>query len=195
MGLVTHHQHHAVIVDSLSMKTGLFLTEHCYQGACYTDYQRWDGRKRCLCVCVRTCVPHISCCSVTHNLAFFSGVDVHEAEEDCTTEATTPTSFEPVDQSETSTVELEESSHEEDAPSQEEVSPAAKETSAVVDVSPPQEEGSSPADDGRSKTEKTSEQAEESESDARSGRQSVDELLADWREDLEAFQRMEKDEL
>lgn len=119
---------------------------------------------------------------------------MHEAGEDCTTEATTPTSFEPVDQSETSTVELEELSREEDAPSQEEVSPAAKETSTVVDVSP-QEEGSSPADGGPSKTEETSEKAEESESDTRSGRQSVDELLADWREDLEAFQRMEKDEL
>lgn len=143
---------------------------------------------------MRACVLHISCCSVTHNLALFSGVDVHEAGEDCTTEATTPTSFEPVDQSETSTVELEELSREEDAPSQEEVSPAAKETSTVVDVSP-QEEGSSPADGGPSKTEETSEKAEESESDTRSGRQSVDELLADWREDLEAFQRMEKDEL
>lgn len=140
-------------------------------------------------MCVCACVPHIS-----QNLALFPGVDVHEAEEDCTTEATTPTSFEPVDQSEASTAELEELPHEEDAPSQEEVGPAAKETGAVADAGP-QEEGSRPADGARSKTEETSEKAEESESDARSGRQSVDELLADWREDLEAFQRMEKDEL
>lgn len=31
------HQSHAVIVDSLSMKTGLFLNENGYQGACYAD--------------------------------------------------------------------------------------------------------------------------------------------------------------
>lgn len=148
------------------------------------------GKDGCVCVCV----IHISCCSVTHNLALLSGVDVHEAEEDCTTEATTPTSFDPVSQSQTSTVELEELAHEEDAPSQEEVSPAAKDTSTVVDVSP-QKEGSSPADGSQSKTEKDSEKGEESESDARSGSHSVDELLADWREDLEAFQQMEKDEL
>lgn len=147
-----------------------------------------------LCVCSRTCVIHIFCCSVTHNLVLLSGVDVHEAEEDCTTEATTPTSFDPVGQSQTSTVELEELAHEEDAPSQEEIGPEAKETSSVVDVSP-QEEGPSPADGGRSKTEKDFEMGEESESDTRSGSHSVDELLADWREDLEAFQQMEKDEL
>lgn len=150
------------------------------------------GKDGCVCLCA--CVLHISCCSVTHNLALFSGVGAHEAEEGCTTEATTPTSFEPVDQTQTSTVELEELSHEEDAPSQEEVSPAAKETSAVVDVSP-LKEGSSPADSGRSKTEKDSEMGEESEGDTRSGSHSVEELLADWREDLEAFQQMEKDEL
>lgn len=184
MGLMTHHQHHAVIVDSLYMKTGLFLTENGYQGAFYTDYQRWDGRKRWLCVCV----------CVIHNLVLLSGIDVHEAEEDCTTEATTPTSFDPVGQSQTSTVELEEMAHEEAAPSLEEVSLTPKDTSTVVDVSPQKEEPS-PADSGRSKTEKDSEKGEESESDARSGSHSVDELLADWREDLEAFQQMEKDEL
>uniref|UniRef100_A0A8C3A042 alpha-1,2-Mannosidase n=1 Tax=Cyclopterus lumpus TaxID=8103 RepID=A0A8C3A042_CYCLU len=58
------------------------------------------------------------------------------AEEDCLTEATTPTSFDP-------------------------------------------------AEDDR----------EEPEGDTDSSSQSVDELLADWREDLEAFQQMEKDEL
>uniref|UniRef100_A0A671XAY2 alpha-1,2-Mannosidase n=1 Tax=Sparus aurata TaxID=8175 RepID=A0A671XAY2_SPAAU len=60
------------------------------------------------------------------------------AEEDCTTEATTPTSFEPVSQSQ---------------------------------------------------------MKEEPEGDTDSSSQSVDELLADWREDLEAFKQMEKDEL
>uniref|UniRef100_A0A8D3BWY8 alpha-1,2-Mannosidase n=1 Tax=Scophthalmus maximus TaxID=52904 RepID=A0A8D3BWY8_SCOMX len=68
------------------------------------------------------------------------------AEEDCLTEATTPTSFEPTSQSQTSMVE-------------------------------------------------DSDRREESEGDTDSSGQSVDELLADWREDLEAFQQMEKDEL
>lgn len=146
-------------------------------------------------VCVCVCVIHISCCSVTRHLVLFSGVDVqHEAEEDCTTEATTPTSFDPVGQSQTSTLELEEMAPEEAAPSPEEVSLAAKDASTAVDVSP-QKEGPRPADGDRSNAEKDSEKGEESESDTRSGGQSVDELLADWREDLEAFQQMEKDEL
>lgn len=119
---------------------------------------------------------------------------MHEAEEDCTTEATTPTFFDPVVQSQTSTVELEELAHEADTPSQEEVRPAAKDISALVEVSP-QKEGPNPADGGQSKTERDSEKGEESESGTHSGRQSVDELLSDWQEDLEAFQQMEKDEL
>lgn len=119
---------------------------------------------------------------------------MHVAEEDCTTEATTPTSFEPVGQSQTSTAELEELAHVEVTPSQEDISAASEDISAVVDISP-QEEAPSPADGGQSKTERDSEKGEESESDTRSGSRSVDELLADWREDLEAFQQMEKDEL
>lgn len=145
-------------------------------------------------VCLHVCVIHVACCSVTPTLAVFSGVDVHEAEGGCTTEATTPTSFEPVGQSQTSTMELEESAHGEAAPSQEDVSPAAEDISAVMDVGP-QEETPCPADGGRSKTERDSEKTEESASDKHSGSQSVDELLADWREDLEAFQQMERDEL
>uniref|UniRef100_G3PFL3 alpha-1,2-Mannosidase n=1 Tax=Gasterosteus aculeatus aculeatus TaxID=481459 RepID=G3PFL3_GASAC len=43
--------------------------------------------------------------------------------------------------------------------------------------------------------ERDSEDREEPEGDTDSGSQQVDELLADWREDLEAFQQMEKDEL
>uniref|UniRef100_A0A4W6FTA6 alpha-1,2-Mannosidase n=1 Tax=Lates calcarifer TaxID=8187 RepID=A0A4W6FTA6_LATCA len=43
--------------------------------------------------------------------------------------------------------------------------------------------------------EANSDRREEPEGDTDSGSQSVDELLADWREDLEAFQQMEKDEL
>lgn len=134
------------------------------------------------------------CCSVTHILALLSGVDVHEVEEDCTTEATTPTSFEPVDQSLRTTAELEESARQDVAPSQGEVGPAAEDAGTVTDVSP-QEEGPSPADGGGAETERDSEKGEESGSDTRPGGQSVDELLADWREDLEAFQQMERDEL
>uniref|UniRef100_A0A674NUG9 alpha-1,2-Mannosidase n=1 Tax=Takifugu rubripes TaxID=31033 RepID=A0A674NUG9_TAKRU len=65
---------------------------------------------------------------------------------------------------------------------------------ATVDVGP-QEETPCPADGGRSKTERDSEKGEESERDKHSGSRSVDQLLADWREDLEAFQQMERDEL
>lgn len=144
--------------------------------------------------CLHVHVIHVACCSVTPTLAVFSGVDVHEAERDCTTEATTPTSFEPVGQSQTSMLELEESAHEEAAPSQEDVSPAAEDISAIVDVGP-QEETPCPGDGGRSKTERDSDKGEVSEGDKHSGSRSVDQLLADWQEDLEAFQQMERDEL
>uniref|UniRef100_A0A8D3ADM0 alpha-1,2-Mannosidase n=1 Tax=Scophthalmus maximus TaxID=52904 RepID=A0A8D3ADM0_SCOMX len=104
--------------------------------------------------------------------------------------ATTPTSFEPTSQSQTSMVELDESVSQEVAPSQEtshveEVSPPEVEAAPAeveVDVPPPEEE-------------RDSDRREESEGDTDSSGQSVDELLADWREDLEAFQQMEKDEL
>lgn len=43
--------------------------------------------------------------------------------------------------------------------------------------------------------EKDSEKWEEPPSNRDSGSQSADELLADWREDLEAFKQMERDEL
>lgn len=133
-------------------------------------------------------------------LSFFSGVDVPEAEEDCTTEATTATSFEPTTQSHISTVELDES-----APEQQDVSPAEEEEEDTSPVEePPQkekeeEEGAtaSPEDVApQPKEERDSEKGEEQpEGDSDSSSQSVDELLADWREDLEAFQQMEKDEL
>lgn len=144
---------------------------------------------------------------LTHTPAFFSGVDVQEAEEDCLTDATTPTSFEPITQSQISTLELDELAPEEVTASQEEVSPVDQDTSPAAEVSPPEEEAS-PAEDVRppeeeakeaeadsSKEERDSEKREEPEGDTDSSSQSVDELLADWREDLEAFQQMEKDEL
>ncbi|XP_037626011.1 ER degradation-enhancing alpha-mannosidase-like protein 3 isoform X2 [Sebastes umbrosus] len=136
-----------------------------------------------------------------------SSVDVQEAEEDCLTDATTPTSFEPITQSQISMLELDELAPEEVTASQEEVSPVDQDTSPAAEVSPPEEEAS-PAEDVRppeeeakeaeadsSKEERDSEKREEPEGDTDSSSQSVDELLADWREDLEAFQQMEKDEL
>lgn len=104
-------------------------------------------------------------------------------EEDCQTEATTPTSFEPVSQSQMSTEELDESPSEEVTPAKEEVSHAGEEEDSAVD---PQEDTAQPKD---------SEKREEPQGDSDSSSQSVDELLADWREDLEAFKQMEKDEL
>ncbi|XP_032428104.1 ER degradation-enhancing alpha-mannosidase-like protein 3 isoform X1 [Xiphophorus hellerii] len=117
-------------------------------------------------------------------------VGVQEEEEDCQTEATTPTSFEPVSQSQMSTEELDQSAPEEVYPAQEEVSPAVEvikeEEEKAVD---PQAETAQP------KEERDSEKMEEPRGDTDSNSQSVDELLADWREDLEAFKQMEKDEL
>uniref|UniRef100_A0A8C3A0V6 alpha-1,2-Mannosidase n=1 Tax=Cyclopterus lumpus TaxID=8103 RepID=A0A8C3A0V6_CYCLU len=61
-------------------------------------------------------------------------------------------------------------------------------------IIPPEEEATA-ADLTRPEEERDSEDREEPEGDTDSSSQSVDELLADWREDLEAFQQMEKDEL
>ncbi|TNN53809.1 ER degradation-enhancing alpha-mannosidase-like protein 3 [Liparis tanakae] len=125
---------------------------------------------------------------------------------DCLTEATTPTSFEPIGQSETSTSELDQPAAE-----REEASPVEQDTSPAEEVGPPEEqeqEEESPAEDARPpegeaagdeltrpEEERDSADGEEPEGDADSGGQSADELLADWREDLEAFQQMEKEEL
>uniref|UniRef100_A0A665V7S6 alpha-1,2-Mannosidase n=1 Tax=Echeneis naucrates TaxID=173247 RepID=A0A665V7S6_ECHNA len=95
----------------------------------------------------------------SYNSDSFSGVDVQEAGEDCLTEATTPTSFEPTTQSQ-----------------------MTSSTEAEADLAGPKEE-------------RETDRREEPEDDTDSSSQSVDELLADWREDLEAFQQMEKDEL
>ncbi len=141
------------------------------------------------------CAAHLFVETVkSHTPAFFSGVDVQEAEEDCNTEATTPTSFEPMGQSQMSTVELDELAPEEVAPSQEEITRVDEDTSPAEEVRPPEEEAG-PADLTQAKEERDSERREEPEADTDSSSQSVDELLADWREDLEAFQQMEKDEL
>ncbi|XP_071400464.1 ER degradation-enhancing alpha-mannosidase-like protein 3 isoform X1 [Centroberyx affinis] len=122
------------------------------------------------------------------------GVDAQEEEEGCSTERTTPTSSTPIDQSQMSTVELDESASEEVKPSEEEVSPPDEEVSTPDEVSPSEQEEVSPPE-AEPKTERDSEKREEPEGDSDLNSQSVDELLADWREDLEAFQQMEKDEL
>lgn len=115
-------------------------------------------------------------------------------EEDCQTEATTPTSFEPVGQSQMSTVELDEVAPEDVTPAQEEVAPVDEDTSPAEDASPPQEEGG-PVDLQDNVALPKVENTDELKDDTDSSSQSVDELLADWQEDLEAFQQMEKDEL
>lgn len=138
-----------------------------------------------VCVCL-----YVFLCKAVHPApASFSGVDVQEAEEDTRTEATTPTSCEPVSQSQISTAGLDEAS-----PAREEVSPVATPAEEA-----PQEGTSNmdaQADSAQTKEEeRDSEKTKEPEGDTDSSSQSVDELLADWREDLEAFKQMEKDEL
>nr|XP_020487770.1 ER degradation-enhancing alpha-mannosidase-like protein 3 isoform X1 [Labrus bergylta] len=126
-------------------------------------------------------------------------VVVPEAEEGRETEATTPTSFEPVSQSQMSTLELEELAPEEVTPSQEEVGAIEEETSPAEEVASPEEEASpteeEEADVAQLGEERDSEEGEEPDRDTDSSSQSVDQLLADWQEDLEAFKQMEKDEL
>lgn len=129
---------------------------------------------------------------------------MQETEEGCTTEATTPNSFEPLDQTQTNAIDPDQSALEDVSPAPEEVSP--------VDEASPVEEAAGPSgEDGLQKEEeaeaagaaevappneeKDSEKWEEPPSNRDSGSQSADELLADWREDLEAFKQMERDEL
>lgn len=116
-----------------------------------------------------------------------SGVDMQETEEDCTTEATTPNSFEPLDQTQAIAAEQDQSALEQevgpaggDGLQEEENEEEAAGTAA--EVVPPNEE-------------RDSKKGQEPASIRDSGSQSADELMADWREDLEAFKQMEQDEL
>ncbi|KAF7664734.1 hypothetical protein LDENG_00167100 [Lucifuga dentata] len=122
-------------------------------------------------------------------------VETQEVEENCLTEATTPTSFEPIGQSQMSTLELDESTPEEASPSKEEGRPADEDIHTAEDGNPPEKKVSPTEAEPGSVVERDCEKREEPEGDSDSSSQSVDELLADWREDLEAFQQMEKDEL
>lgn len=175
---MTHIQHHAVLVVSLLMKTVLFLTENGYQEASIDCRGGRGGVFVCKAV-------------LSHAPASFSGADVQEREEDCLTEATTPTSHEPIGQSQMSTVALDESAPEEVSPVDEDTSPAEEVSAPKEEVKPAEAEPAvaQPQED------RDSEKEEKPEEDTDSSSQSVDELLADWREDLEAFKQMEKDEL
>ncbi|XP_029001621.1 ER degradation-enhancing alpha-mannosidase-like protein 3 isoform X2 [Betta splendens] len=122
------------------------------------------------------------------------GVDVQEAEEGCLTEATTPTSSEPAGESQMSTVELDEAVAGEAAPSHEGVGPAGEDAGPAEKMSASEAEGGpAEAEAAAAQPDRSPEAKEKPEGGANS--QSVDELLADWQEDLEAFKQMEKDEL
>ncbi|CAL8308919.1 unnamed protein product [Lota lota] len=117
-------------------------------------------------------------------------VDVHEEEKGCITHKTTPSLPGPGDQLQTSTVALGVSDAEED------------ESHVGEDTSPP-EETASPSESQESSRTDPSDKGEEPEGEEPEGdsgpsgssSQSVDELMADWQEDLDAFQQMDKDEL
>ncbi|XP_041705013.1 ER degradation-enhancing alpha-mannosidase-like protein 3 isoform X3 [Coregonus clupeaformis] len=94
--------------------------------------------------------------------------DIQEEEEDCSTDQTSPVPAATLDQSYVRTVELDESApHNEEVTPEEDVGPAIK---------------------------RNPEPEEEPAVDKDSSRKSVEAMMADWREDLEAFQQME-DEL
>ncbi|CAB1331401.1 unnamed protein product [Coregonus sp. 'balchen'] len=96
------------------------------------------------------------------------GRDIQEEEEDCSTDQTSPVPAATLDQSYVRTVELDESApHNEEVTPEEDVGPAIK---------------------------RNPEPEEEPAVDKDSSRKSVEAMMADWREDLEAFQQME-DEL
>ncbi|XP_011472134.1 ER degradation-enhancing alpha-mannosidase-like protein 3 isoform X1 [Oryzias latipes] len=119
-----------------------------------------------------------------------ASADVQDAEENCQSEATSPASSEPVGQTQSGSVELEEKAPEEVSSAQKEVGSGPAEEASL-----PQEEVSPvdpPADTAQPEDDRDSNQPEGGPD---SSRQSVDELLADWQEDLEAFKQMEKDEL
>uniref|UniRef100_A0A8C8A9G4 PA domain-containing protein n=1 Tax=Oryzias sinensis TaxID=183150 RepID=A0A8C8A9G4_9TELE len=116
--------------------------------------------------------------------------DVQDAEENCQSEATSPASSEPVGQTRSGSVELEEKAPEEVSSAQKEVGsrPAEEASLSQEEVSPVDP----PADTAQPEDDRDSNQPEGGPD---SSSQSVDELLADWQEDLEAFKQMEKDEL
>lgn len=117
---------------------------------------------------------------------------MQETEEDCTTEATTPNSFEPLDQKQTTTTD--QSALEEVSPVEEAVGPAGGDA-LQKDEDKEEEAAGTAAEEAPPNEDRDSEKWEEPASDRDSGSQSTDEFLADWREDLEAFKQMERDEL
>lgn len=135
----------------------------------------------------------------SHTLVFFSGVATQETEEGCQTEATTPTSFEPLCQTQMSTTVLDESAPEEVTSPPEEVGRRDQDISPAEEADPKEEESNpieAESHSAQPKEERDCEKKEVPEGSTDSEcSQSVDALLADWQEDLEAFQQMEKDEL
>lgn len=118
---------------------------------------------------------------------------MQETEEDCTTEATTPNSFEPLDQTQTMAAELDQSALKEVSPVEEAVGPAGG--NGPQEEMEGEEAAGIAAEEAPPNEERDSEKWEEPVSNRDSGSQSADELLADWKEDLEAFKQMERDEL
>uniref|UniRef100_UPI0037E86922 ER degradation-enhancing alpha-mannosidase-like protein 3 isoform X2 n=1 Tax=Semicossyphus pulcher TaxID=241346 RepID=UPI0037E86922 len=117
-------------------------------------------------------------------------------QEDCITEATTPTSFEPVGLNQLRTMEMEEVTAEEVTPLQTKVNAVVEDAKPAKKVTSPEEEARPSEEEANvAQPDKERDSGEGGESDTDSNSQSVDELLADWREDLEAFKQMEKDEL
>uniref|UniRef100_A0A8C6NY94 alpha-1,2-Mannosidase n=1 Tax=Nothobranchius furzeri TaxID=105023 RepID=A0A8C6NY94_NOTFU len=85
---------------------------------------------------------------------------------------------------------------EEVSPAQEEISPATTaEEAPQEEVSPVEQQADSAQPKEERDEKRDSEETKEPRDDTDSNSQSVDEMLADWREDLEAFRQMEKDEL
>ena len=137
-----------------------------------------------------------------------------EEENNCITHKTTPSFPGPGDKVQTSTVgpDVPGNANEEDDEEEEEEEGLVGEeegTSPLAETagpSEPQESSRTEPSDAGEEPEREGEvpepQGEEPEDDSApsggggsSGRQSVDELMADWQEDLDAFQQMDKEEL
>ncbi|KAJ0032356.1 hypothetical protein NQD34_002437 [Periophthalmus magnuspinnatus] len=121
------------------------------------------------------------------------GVDTQETQEGCVTDATTTTSFEPLGLSDLTTTERAEPAPQA-VTSHEEVNRANEATSPAQDVELSEDLTPKEPHSVQVKEETDSEPKDEAK-DRTENRRSVESLLADWQEDLEAFQQMERDEL
>uniref|UniRef100_A0A3B3Z7G1 alpha-1,2-Mannosidase n=1 Tax=Periophthalmus magnuspinnatus TaxID=409849 RepID=A0A3B3Z7G1_9GOBI len=119
--------------------------------------------------------------------------DTQETQEGCVTDATTTTSFEPLGLSDLTTTERAEPAPQA-VTSHEEVNRANEATSPAQDVELSEDLTPKEPHSVQVKEETDSEPKDEAK-DRTENRRSVESLLADWQEDLEAFQQMERDEL